>query len=136
MANNGVGMAGGSHVGEPALAWALAELVAPRLKRDVRMRLFTKIGAGEAHAALLNLLEFCNREGVAAPAKTATALRDWIGGYAGTEIDTVFRPYVENIAAPVGTGGADRYLLPFEVQPREARDGVARNSGELGSTFL
>ncbi len=119
-----VDMAGTKHVGEAALAWALAEVVRPRLTRELKTRLFTKLGAGEAHTALLSLLDYCSREGIAVPANTVTALCDWVGGYAGTEIETVLRPCVERIVLRAEIGDAEiigqrgrsgSYLLPLET---------------------
>ncbi|MDF3342206.1 hypothetical protein P3H80_32625 [Mycolicibacterium septicum] len=91
-----------NHYQETTLAWSLAELAAARLPRGRRAQVFARIGAGDVQPAILSLLECCHRHGVPVPLQVWMSLRDWLDGYAGTEVEATFRPHIERIAAAVG----------------------------------
>jgi len=56
-----------------------------------------KIGAGELDGAVVDLLTFYGRNGVAIPGDLVVALDAWVAGYAGAPVEAQLRRLVERI---------------------------------------
>lgn len=76
------------------LAWRLIDSAGPYLTDDDRTWLFVKIGAGELESALFALVGRCMRNEAVLPDDVTARLRDWLRGYAGTEVAAAFEPYI------------------------------------------
>lgn len=73
------------------LAWLLAEAVGPCFTENDRHRVYTELGAGEAHVAIGHMLEIAVRERRSLPAKLASVLTAWLGDYIGNEYEPRIR---------------------------------------------
>jgi hypothetical protein len=69
---------------ELSFVWALADWAVEYMTPDARVRLCTKIGAGEMDSAIADLLAFYSNSQVELPYELAAPIREWIQGYAGT----------------------------------------------------
>ena len=69
---------------ELSFVWALADWAVEYMTPDARVRLCTKIGAGERDSAIADLLAFYSNSQVELPYELAAPIRAWIQGYAGT----------------------------------------------------
>jgi hypothetical protein len=73
-----------NRAGELSFVWALADWAVEYMRPDARVRLCTKIGAGEQDSAIADLLAFYSNSQVELPYELAAPIRAWIQGYAGT----------------------------------------------------
>jgi hypothetical protein len=88
---------------ELVLAWALADSAAEHLSAEARVRLCTKIGAGELDSAIGELLAFFAHTQAELPDDLAASLRVWIRGYAGTERGPALLQLYHRIRVSAGT---------------------------------
>jgi hypothetical protein len=77
-----------------SLAWAMMTVAAPHLAPNEQIWLWVKIGAGDLESALMTLVGVCMRNDVPLSVNLAGALRDWLDGYAGTDVAAAFESYV------------------------------------------
>jgi hypothetical protein len=77
-----------------SLAWAMMDVAAPHLAPNDRTWLWVKIGAGDLESVLMTLVGICMRNDVAHSVNLGGAVRDWLDGYAGTDVAAAFESYV------------------------------------------
>jgi hypothetical protein len=85
---------------EHSLAWALAQAARSLLNPDSQARLYTKIGAGEQHDAIRDLLECYARNGIHLAPELDAQLWKWIAGYSGSDVEATLRRLVERVTVP------------------------------------
>jgi hypothetical protein len=66
------------------LAWALANVQTPRLKRVDRNRIYAEIGAGDTYSAIRHLLMYAVGNGFPLPTDLIWDVRCWLRGYTAT----------------------------------------------------
>jgi hypothetical protein len=74
-----------------ALAWSLADSAEAFMDRADRARLCAKIGAGEQHNAIADVLVAYVKAGAELPFALAAETRHWIDGYAGSDREPMLR---------------------------------------------
>lgn len=79
------------------LAWALANVETPRLKRVDRNRIYAEIGAGDTYSAIKHLLMYAARNGFPLPTELIWDIRCWLRGYIATPDEPRLRRLVEGL---------------------------------------
>jgi hypothetical protein len=79
------------------LAWALANVETPRLKRVDRNRIYAEIGAGDTYSAIKHLLMYAVRNGFPLPTDLIWDVRCWLRGYTATPDEPRLRRLVEGL---------------------------------------
>jgi hypothetical protein len=88
---------------ELSFVWALADWAVEYMRPDARVRLSTKIGAGEQDSAIADLLAFYSNNQVELPYELAAPIRAWIQGYAGTVREPVLLRLYDRIRVSIMT---------------------------------
>ena len=88
---------------ELSFVWALADWAVEYMRPDARVRLCTKIGAGEQDSAIADLLAFYSNSQVELPYELAAPIREWIQGYAGTVREPVLLRLYDRIRVSIIT---------------------------------
>jgi hypothetical protein len=83
--------------GESELAWELASSVGSVLHSDLRLLLWTKIGAGEEKRAIEDLLRFSVGHGIEMEPHLFARVLDWIDGYRGSDREMLLRKLAARI---------------------------------------
>ena len=81
---------------ENALAWALADAASPCFTNDEHIVIFTALGAGESHQAIVRILRAAARTRHPLPSGLITQLAQWLDGYAGHSFERRIRVLLED----------------------------------------
>jgi len=87
-------------VQEPALAWALAEVVKPHLSATERNHVFMAIGAGETFAAIRGLVKSVAVKRIALRPDLVQQCITWLHAYVGQEDEPYLRRLIEDQLVP------------------------------------
>lgn len=102
-----------NRVDSGALAWALADSAKAFIGHPQRARICAKIGAGEPHGAITDLLVAYANFGAELPFALAAPVRQWIEGYAGSDRDQILRSVFAriNVSAEAEAGCPPQKLV-------------------------
>jgi hypothetical protein len=80
---------------ETNLAWDLIEVAGPHLDPIRRAAVCTKIGAGDTHSALSEMLRSSEAAGIRFPAALTGRLAAWLDCYVGSDDEPGLRTLVQ-----------------------------------------
>lgn len=90
----------------------MVDAIAAYLQPAHRAQLCAKIGAGEHDSAIRELLVVCARTQAKLPHEIAAAIRNWIHGYAGSDIETSLQTFSRNSASTLQTKPQAKHARP------------------------
>jgi len=82
-----------------AVAWELAELVGPHLRRVERAELYASIGSGETLSPTRFLMAAVVRLRLSVPGEVVDKCAAWLAGYVGHDAEPTLRDLVAQIRA-------------------------------------
>ncbi len=84
---------------EVSLAWALVDSADAFKRSDFHPWLCTKIGAGDAAGAILDMLTYCAKTDTQLPVELVASVVAWIDGYAATDAASALWRVISQIRA-------------------------------------